>query len=181
MSTNFHWLSVRNILKYHIDLIFLMLLLSIDITKNNFPAPSQRVALVQKGMKARCWLCTLQEETEKASVCLWRRSCLLTLDVFFCELGQVSNKSPPPITQCPSRFTLGATERNLDADLKKQLLVEAPGRAIKYLPKKLEPIATQAEKLTEDDSKAFVSGTLDLFSSPSGEQTFFTLSLNSFH
>lgn len=89
-------------------------------------------------------------------MCLWRCSCLLTLDVFYCELGQVSNKSPPPITQCPSRFTLGATERDLEADLKKQLLAEAPGHAIKYLPKKLEPIATQAEKLTEGDSKAFV-------------------------
>lgn len=111
-------------------------------------------------MKARCWLCTRQEETEKAGggVCvrLWRISCLLTLDVFFCQLGQVSNKSPPPIMQCPSRFTLGAMERDLGADLKKQLLAEAPGRAIKYLPKKLKPIATQAEKLTEGDSRAFV-------------------------
>lgn len=58
--------------------------------------------------------------------------------------------------QCPSRFTPGATERDLGADLKKQLLAEAPGRAIKYLPKKLEWIATQPGKLTEDDSKAFV-------------------------
>lgn len=47
---------------------------------------------------------------EEVQVCLWHCSCLLTLDVFFCELGQVSNKSPPPIAQCPSRFTLGAME-----------------------------------------------------------------------
>lgn len=40
---NFHWLSVGNIMKYHIDLFFLRFF-SVYITKNNFPAPSQRVA-----------------------------------------------------------------------------------------------------------------------------------------
>lgn len=58
--------------------------------------------------------------------------------------------------QCPSRFTPGASERDLGADLKNQLLAEVPGRTIKYLPKKLERIAAQPEKLTEDDSNAFV-------------------------
>lgn len=69
-------------------------------------------------------------------------------------------------------------ERDLGADLKKQLLAEAPGRAIKYLPKKLKPIATQAEKLTEGDSRAFVERYFGPFYSPSGQQTFLTLARN---
>lgn len=162
MSINSHW--PRNIFKYHSDfflLYFSVLFLSIYHQKQ-LPPPSQRVAHCAQRDESSVLVVypaggngERERRREGARVCVWRRSCLFTLDVFSCELGQVSNKSLPPITQCPLRFTLGATERDLRADLKKQLLAEAPGRAIKYLPQKLEPAATRAEKLTEDDSNAF--------------------------
>lgn len=86
----------------------------------------------------------------------WRCGCSLALDVFFCKVGQLSNKSPPPITQCPPRFTLGAAERDLGADLKNNSSRRRRGRAIKYLPIKLDPSATREGKLIGADSRAFV-------------------------
>lgn len=79
MSMNFHWLSVGNIMKYHIDLFFYASSQYIS-PKTTSPLPHRGWHIVQKGMKARCWLCTLQEETEKArgGVCVFVAMQLLT-------------------------------------------------------------------------------------------------------
>lgn len=66
---NSHWLVVRNILKYCIDLFLLLFFYASSqhiSPKTTSPLTHRGWYIVQKGMKAWCWLCTLQEETEKA-------------------------------------------------------------------------------------------------------------------
>lgn len=141
------------------------------ITKNNFPAPSQRAAH-----------CATADESpvlvvypaggngagERRRVPSRRRGCLLALDVFFCEVGQLSNKSPPPpITHCPPRFTPGATERDLGADLKKSLLAEASVAALSNIyRKKARPPALRGKgSRSRPIRERLCSRTLELFDS----------------
>lgn len=111
-------------------------------------------------MKALNVLCTLREESERqgaSSVISWHTYTHM-LDAFSSELGQISNKSPPPIKSCPLQFTPVASKQEGEEEEerswswpKKQLLADVlhvsktQGHTIKYLPKKLYPITTQRE------------------------------------